>query len=127
MLDFLEWVGKAAQISSCDPSHQDVIVALLGASAALGGLMLVFLGLVIGVYQSIPGDSPAKKKRNRTRKAAWGIFAIFALSLFSVGVATAWLVIPGGDCLYWISVGIFASVLAAMVAGAALTTKKLVE
>lgn len=101
-------------------------MAALGASAALGGLMLVFLGLLISAYQGFPGDTPQKVK-NRTRMAAWGIFVVFAWGMVSVGLATAWLVAPGGDTLYWIAVVIFASDLVVMVVGAALTTKKLVE
>jgi hypothetical protein len=114
-------------IAPSDPSHLDVIVAALGASAALGGLMLVFLGLLINTYQSFPGDSAAKVMKERTHDATWGIFAIFAWSLISVGLAAFWLVVPGGDLLYWITVVVFLSDLVAMAIGAAYSTKKLVK
>ena len=31
---------------------KDIVIAILGASAALGGLVLVFLGIIIASYQS---------------------------------------------------------------------------
>ena len=33
-------------------AHKDVVLALVGVSAALSGLLLVFLGLVVGTYVS---------------------------------------------------------------------------
>jgi hypothetical protein len=86
--------------------------------------MLVFLGLLINVHQSFPADTPASVT-DRTRNAGWRMFGVFALSIVSVCIATAWLVIPGGDLLYWIAVAVFAADLVAIVVGAALTTSKL--
>lgn len=106
--------------------HKDVIMSVLGASAGLGGLMLVFLGLLINVHQGFPADTP-KAVKERTRTAGWRMFAVFASSIGSVGLATAWLVVPGGATLYWIAVAVFAADLAAMVVGAALTTRKLLK
>lgn len=113
-------------VAAAEVAHKDVIVSVLGASAGLGGLMLVFLGLLINVHQGFPADTP-KAVKDRTRTASWRMFAIFASSIASVGVATTWLVIPGGDILYWIAIAIFGADLAAMVVGAAWTTKKLLR
>src|SRR2546423_2960856 len=37
---------------------KDVVLALLGASAGLGGFVLVFLGVIIASYQSYAGNVP---------------------------------------------------------------------
>jgi hypothetical protein len=34
------------------------VLAVLGASAALAGLVMVFLGLVVGAYGRVAGDAP---------------------------------------------------------------------
>jgi uncharacterized membrane protein len=107
-------------------THQEVVVPILGASAGLGGLMLVFLGLLINVNQGLPRDSP-KAVRDRVKTAAWRVFGVFAASVLSVGMALSWLVIPGGDCFFWVVVGFFAADLMAIVAVAALTTKRLLR
>jgi hypothetical protein len=88
--------------------------------------MLVFLGLLINLNQSLPAGSP-KAVKDRIRVAAWRVFAAFALSVTSVGLALAWLAIPGGDCLYRVSIAVFAADLVAIVAVAALTTKRLLR
>jgi len=107
-------------------THQDVVTPILGASAGLGGMTLVFLGLLINVNRSLPPDAP-KAVRGRVRAAAWRVFAAFAMSIFSVSVALARLVIPGGDCLYWASVLAFAADLVAIVGVALVTTRWLLR
>lgn len=88
--------------------------------------MLVFLGLLINVHQSFPADTP-DAVTNRTRTAGWRMFWVFAVSIGCVALAAAWLAIPGADLLYWMTLAVFAADLAAIVAGAALTTKKLLR
>jgi hypothetical protein len=46
-------------MASDEVLHKDVVVALLGASAALVGLILVFVGLVVGAYGALAGDTPS--------------------------------------------------------------------
>jgi uncharacterized membrane protein len=96
-----------------DPSAKDVVIAMFGASAALGGLVLVFLGLVIASYQSVPADAP-KSVKARARRAGPPIVVVFALSLASVGLSLAWLAASGGDLLYHIAIWVFAAELLAL-------------
>lgn len=98
---------------------------MLGASAGLGGLVLVFLGLVIAGYQSVPADAPNAVKA-RAKRAGPFIVAVFALSLASVGLSLAWLAWPGGDLLYHVAIGAFAADLIALfVLAAGMTWKML--
>lgn len=109
-----------------DSSHKDVIVAALGASAALGGFALVFLGLLISAYQSYSVDTP-KTVRATRRRAAWTVFAVFPLCIATIGAALAWLAFSGGAVFHWIVVGMFATELAAMVAVAANAAVRLLK
>jgi len=70
---------------------------MLGASAGLGGLVLVGPFIVI----------------------------VFGLSLASVALDLLWLAAPGGDLLYHIALWVFAGLLLALVALAAGMTWKM--
>lgn len=88
-------------------------LAILGASAGIGGLVLVFLGLVIsGVSAFEPGTNPEVKKPYRT--AAITVMSAFMLSLVSTCIATVWLLNPCADGLYNVSVTVFFLQLAAV-------------
>jgi hypothetical protein len=99
---------------------------MLGASAGLGGLVLVFLGLVITGYQSVPADAP-KAVRNRARRAGPPILFVFALSLASVGLSLAWLAAPGGDLLYHVAIWTFVADLLGLFALAAGMTWRMLD
>jgi uncharacterized membrane protein len=60
--------------------HKDVVLALLGASAALAGLVLVFLGLVISAYSNL-GAAP------KGSKAPYRRSGVALLGAFRVGVS----------------------------------------
>src|SRR5438270_12350237 len=46
--------------------HKDVVIASLGASAGLAGLVLVFLGLVVSAIDKYPaGTKPAIVRKSR--------------------------------------------------------------
>jgi hypothetical protein len=77
--------------------HQDVVTAVLGASAGLGGLTLVFLGLVVSTSQSLGVVTPEVTKTYRRLTAA--VTADFVLSLLCVGAAAWWLIDMGA--LQW--------------------------
>src|SRR2546427_12927911 len=76
-----------------DPTRKDVVIAILGASAALGGFVLVFLGLLISAYQAYPADTPQSVK-SRQRQAAWPTLGAFSLSIGTIGAAALWLGVP---------------------------------
>jgi hypothetical protein len=42
--------------------HKDVVIALLGASATIAGLVLVFLGLVVSAYDALGTAVPPGAK-----------------------------------------------------------------
>jgi hypothetical protein len=100
-----------------------VVLGIFGASAGLGGLSLVFLGLLVSGHQSVA----PKAVKERTRNAAWAVFAAFALNMVSVAAALIWLVIPGGDVLYWAVVGLFSTGLIFIVAVAGYSTGRLLR
>jgi hypothetical protein len=101
---------------------KDVVVAILGSSAALGGFVLVFLGVVIASYQSYPGGVPADVV-NPYRVSGSALLATFALSLVSVAVSLLWLINGGSAGLYGWAIGLFALQLIAVFAAAAWTTR----
>jgi hypothetical protein len=83
-------------LASDAPVAKDAVIAVVGASAALAGLILVFLGVVINGYSGFtPGISPDVTKPYRM--AMFGILAVFALSLSSTGLGLAWLTESSGE------------------------------
>lgn len=71
--------------------HKDVVTNILGASAGLAGLTLVFLGLVVSTYQSY-GSGTGKRILERYRRAALVVLGAFFAGIGCVALATAWLV-----------------------------------
>lgn len=101
---------------------KDVVITILGASAGLGGFVLVFLGIVITSYQAYAGDAPAAVvKPYRTSAAA--LFIAFWISLLTVAGSFLWLVQGGHSSLYGWIVGSFAVQLVAVAASALWTTR----
>lgn len=101
---------------------KDVVVAILGSSAALGGFVLVFLGVIISSYQSYPGGVAADVV-NPYRVSGSALLATFALSLVSVAVSLLWLINGGPADLYGWTIGLFGLQLIAVFAAAAWTTR----
>jgi hypothetical protein len=100
---------------------RDVVLAVLGASAALAGFVLVFLGVVIASYQSYAGGVPEPVIKPY-RLAGGALFGAFGLSLVTVTVCLVWLVLGGSATLYGWAVGLFLAQLAALVVAAGWTT-----
>ena len=99
-----------------------MVLAILGASAALAGFVLVFLGIVIASYQSYPGGVPEQVVRPYRISGA-ALLGTFALSLVTVAVSLLWLINGGSAALYGWSIGLFAVLLAGVYAAAAWTTR----
>jgi hypothetical protein len=95
--------------------HKDVVLALLGASAALSGLVLVFLGLVGAATATFPGGTkPAIVAR--ARRPVYAVLASFGIGLACVVVATAWLILPHDNhSLYLAVVWLFFAQLASLI------------
>lgn len=101
---------------------KDVVIAILGASAALAGFELVFLGIIIAAYQSYPGGVPEPVvKPYRTTGA--GLLGTFGLCLITVAVSLIWLINGGSLGLYQWAIGLFALLLIAVFGSAAWATR----
>ena len=99
-----------------------MVTAVLGASAALAGFVLVFLGIVIASYQSYPGGVPDQVVRPYRAMGA-ALLATFALSLVTTAISLLWLATGGPGGLYGWAIGLFAVQLAAVFVSAAWATR----
>lgn len=88
------------------PSEKEIMLAVLGSTTALAGLLLVFLGFVASTYRSYPGGTPDSVLR-KYRKAANGVVLAFFLCLAGVLLAFVWL-LTGGGSFYWANACLFA-------------------
>jgi hypothetical protein len=86
---------------------RDSVLAMLGASAGIGGLTLVFLGVIVSTYQSY-GAASSPSVLGRYRRSAAFVLASFSLSLVTVILSVAWLTWshPVG-ALFWAIVAVF--------------------
>lgn len=101
---------------------KDVVIAILGSSAALGGFVLVFLGVIIASYQSYSGAVPQDVVRPY-RLSGTALLATFAVSLVTVAVSLLWLVNGGPGALYDWAIGLFALQLVSVFAAAVWSTR----
>jgi hypothetical protein len=86
-------------------NSKDVIVAVLGASVALAGLLLIFSGLLFSQAAAFPRATTDNAIINRFRRAGRSAMWPFLLSLVIAGDSLLWLLHPG-DIVYrvaWIS------------------------
>jgi hypothetical protein len=104
---------------------KDVVLALLGASTALAGFELVFLGVVLTAYQSYSGAVADAVKRPYQRTAVV-LFATFCVSLVTVAVCIAWTQ-AGGDAVYRACLVLFAVQLVLLLATAAWSLRLVLE
>jgi hypothetical protein len=95
--------------------HKDVMVTLLAASAALAGLVLVFLGLVVSSLASLPADADDTVKKPY-RISAGIILATFGFAVLCLGFSTGWLVtLSGNGVAYDGAIVTFVATLVALV------------
>lgn len=101
---------------------KDVVLAILGASAALAGFELVFLGIIIASYESYSGTVPEEVVQPyRTTGSA--LLGTFGLSLVTVALCLLWLINGGVPRLYGWAIGLFAVQLVAVFGSAAWATR----
>jgi uncharacterized membrane protein len=106
--------------------RSDIVIALLGVSAGLAGLILVFLGLVVTAYQSFAGDTP-ERILGRYRRATGVILVAFGLGIACVLSAFLWLVEFGErPSLYTTTLWLFGSQIAALVCATGWTVARVV-
>lgn len=88
------------------------MLGVLGASVGLGGLLLVFCGLVFGQAASFPAattdDATIAKYKNAGMLGLWPFLGAVLDSLAVV----AWFLCPGSG-LYFFTLGLFILLLAA--------------
>jgi hypothetical protein len=106
-------------------NHQDVMTALLEASATLAGLLLVFLGFLLTAAGTLDDDVPPAVHRSLQR-VSLVLLTAFAIGLSSVAVSAAWLVtVPGGDPLYDTALSLFALQIAGLAGATGWTVRGL--
>lgn len=102
---------------------KDVVTAVLGTAAGLGGFILVFLGVVIASYQALDKETMGKLKKPY-KEAAKYLLGAFLLGLAVVGLAMAWLVSDQPGILYTFTVVAFGLELALVAVVAPFTVYK---
>ena len=102
--------------------EKDVVLAILGASAALAGFVLVFLGIIIASYQSYSG-AVSDQVVEPYRRIGRILLAQFALCLFAVLACLAWLVGGGPGWAYGITAALFVAEVLAVFAAALWATR----
>ena len=96
---------------------KDVVIAVLGASAALGGFVLVFLGIVITSFESYSGGV-AEEILRPYRLSGSVLLGAFAICLITVALSLIWLINGGSLGLYDLTIAIFALELVTVFASA---------
>ena len=89
------------------PEHKDAITAILGASASMTGLLLVFIGLLVPGIRA--GHQNLATYTRETAHLEWLVVwlaLVFVWGLFVVLLSLFWLVFPG-DILFWCAVVAF--------------------
>jgi hypothetical protein len=87
--------------------HAAVITDLLGASASLAGLALVFLGMIATATAS---DEPGEKRSvaARARRPVYAVLLAFVFGVLCVATAAIWLVaLRSVIALYMITIVLF--------------------
>jgi hypothetical protein len=90
------------------------MIATTGASAALAGLVLVFVGVLAGTYQQLLGRTGVDASLAKIKAAANGGVALFVLSLISIVLDLTWLIVGGGKDLYIAALVMFFAQLAVL-------------
>jgi hypothetical protein len=101
-------------------SHEDVVLALLGAASAIGGLLLVFLGLLVSTIQGFTSGTSSNVLRP-LKIAGFGVLLAFVSSALAIGLAVQWLTSRQSAVTYDWTVGLFVAQVAAAVLAAVWT------
>lgn len=103
---------------------RDVVVpTLLGASAALAGLTLVFLGLILSTYRAFGPETPARVL-DRYRRPALAVLVSFGACLATVILAAWWMLTSDNDVLYVLCVLLFFAELVLLCGSAAYVMRR---
>jgi hypothetical protein len=80
-------------------NQRATVLAIVSASAAFSGLVLVFLGVLVTSYQGLLGRV-GEQTLHRFKNATWIALAVFLAGVVSVALGIAWLAAGGGHALY---------------------------
>jgi hypothetical protein len=103
-------------------SHKDVIIAILGAAAAITGLVLVVFSFVLTAFQGLPPLVPDAVPRALRRRALLTL-GPFTVGIACIGLSTAWLLTKNNEALYVASVVTFIAELTLLLGVVAAVTK----
>jgi hypothetical protein len=103
------------------PTDQEVVAAVTGASAALVGFLLVFLGALVAAYQAGLGQL-RQESLKRFKTAGWVTAAVFLVGLATIALGVAWLAAGGGQNFYATVLTFFGAELAGLTFVALYTT-----
>ena len=104
------------------PDPKEVVLAILGASAGVAGLVLVFVGILITAIAGYPGETSPRTLRP-FRLGAWAAVGVFGLSLLTTALSLGWLVVADAHSLYVATICLFVGLLVALLALAAAVVK----
>lgn len=101
------WNGETAWYSLRVPEYsKDIVLALLGGSVALAGLLLVISGFVFTQAASFPPERTSNALIERYELAARLGLIPFVLALCDAAACTWWL-LRSSECLFRCAVGGF--------------------
>jgi hypothetical protein len=87
------------------PEPKDVVLAVLGASGALAGLLLIFSGFIFSQAASFPTTVPDAVTSRYQKAARAGVYPFLGFLLTTI-LCTVWLLHPN-SYTYWASVLLF--------------------
>jgi hypothetical protein len=103
--------------------RQVVVPTLVGASAGLAGLTLVFLGLIMSTYRAFGPETPARVLE-RYRRPALAVLGTFAGCLATVILGASWMLTQDNDVLYVLCIVLFFAELVLLCASAAYVMRR---
>jgi hypothetical protein len=77
---------------------KDTMIAVLGAAVGLGGLLLIFSGLLFAQAASLPATTSDDTKNRYRNAGRWGLLP-FLVALAVAGLSFVWMICPG-LCIY---------------------------
>ena len=109
-------------ILATNPHSKYLVLAILGASAGAGGLVLVFVGILgleraaaskLGTIAGYPGGTSRATLRPY-RTGAWAAVGVFGVSLLTIALSVLWLAVSDTRSLYVLIVSLFFVLLVAL-------------
>ena len=100
-------------ILATNPHSKDLVLAILGASAGAGGLVLVFVGILVSTIAGYPGGT-SRATLHPYRTGAWAAVGVFGVSLLTIALSVLWLAVSDTRSLYVLTVSLFFVLLVAL-------------